>query len=447
MIARVVWVSLLLGLASSEKGCALSGVHVTLGDHFTHRDSDILYRVGVLTYNEDCVDRVDLLYEGGGRELSFKVSRQRRYEDSSLDYVRVFLFFELRGIPNGSDFRYSLRVDGVVRKGPFEFRSAVQSGQVKLAVFADHDLEKGQAVLAHLKEKTYDALLVLGDIAYDIQDRKGLVGDEYFEAIEPVVTTRPYIFVPGNHENHDSSRMLNYRFVYPGCVDPMDNNLFAFRLGNLLFFAANFDHFLEIQADRYMPQLTGLQRLIEIYSKKFPDHARIFVSHRPIYRADLRDDKIESLSLIYRLKPFEELLIQSGVKLYLFAHQHSYERYYSMHNYEMLKDRSDAIVIVGTGGNKENIEGYPYEQPFVREKIFKTDGVLALQNFEDRISLAFVEAISGKLRDPYDVLLDEGQRTKGRWVLTGLGILGISVAAIGAAFFYRRANPAKAYRI
>lgn len=72
-----------------------------------------------------------------------------------------------------------------------------------LAIFGDMGVENAQA-LPYLQEDTrlgmYDALLHIGDFAYDMADDNGQVGDEFMRRIEPIAANVPYMVVAGNHE-------------------------------------------------------------------------------------------------------------------------------------------------------------------------------------------------------------------------------------------------------
>lgn len=71
------------------------------------------------------------------------------------------------------------------------------------AIFGDMGNENAQS-LSRLQEETqngmYDAIIHVGDFAYDMPDDNGLVGDEFMKQIEAVAAYAPYMVCPGNHE-------------------------------------------------------------------------------------------------------------------------------------------------------------------------------------------------------------------------------------------------------
>lgn len=60
------------------------------------------------------------------------------------------------------------------------------------------------ASLAFLQEEAqrsvYDAIIHVGDFAYDMDSEDALVGDQFMRQIEPLAAYLPYMVCPGNHE-------------------------------------------------------------------------------------------------------------------------------------------------------------------------------------------------------------------------------------------------------
>ena len=48
--------------------------------------------------------------------------------------------------------------------------------------------------------RLYDAVLHVGDIAYNLEHDDGKVGDEFLRMVEPIAARVPYMTCPGNHE-------------------------------------------------------------------------------------------------------------------------------------------------------------------------------------------------------------------------------------------------------
>jgi hypothetical protein len=75
----------------------------------------------------------------------------------------------------------------------------------KLAVFGDWG-SKNEGLLAkrlltqHASEGAFDAVLHLGDIAYNLYSNEGRMGDDFGNDKQEVAARRPYMTIPGNHE-------------------------------------------------------------------------------------------------------------------------------------------------------------------------------------------------------------------------------------------------------
>lgn len=50
------------------------------------------------------------------------------------------------------------------------------------------------------QRQMYDAMLHVGDFAYDMHSQDAQIGDQFMRQIEPVAAYLPYMVVAGNHE-------------------------------------------------------------------------------------------------------------------------------------------------------------------------------------------------------------------------------------------------------
>ena len=53
-----------------------------------------------------------------------------------------------------------------------------------------------------ISEGSYDLVIHVGDMAYDMAEENGGRGDVFMEQIEPIASVVPYMVCPGNHEHH-----------------------------------------------------------------------------------------------------------------------------------------------------------------------------------------------------------------------------------------------------
>lgn len=73
----------------------------------------------------------------------------------------------------------------------------------QVAIFGDMGNENAQSLPRLQREaqrNMYDAIIHVGDFAYDMHSDNSLVGDEFMRQIEPIAAYLPYMVCAGNHE-------------------------------------------------------------------------------------------------------------------------------------------------------------------------------------------------------------------------------------------------------
>jgi hypothetical protein len=394
-----------------------SNFHITLGDFFSDSNSPVIYRVGFMVNNPpqqiNASLKIDYKDPSKSHTLNDIYCRHYSYHGFEpwsdnkkiCDYVRSFCFFDLVNLVDNEAFSYSLIVDGKVNNGPFAFRSKVMSRETpKIVVFGDHDSSpNGMPLIDNLKKYDFDLLVFVGDLAYEIWENNGLNGDQYFKDMEPVIAAVPYIVIPGNHENIDNSLMLTNRFRMPSTVQPMDNNMFAFKLRNMLFVGFNFDLVLNMFIDKTMFYVKALDGLFAKYTADKLVRWVNFFTHRPMYCSQYNVKGNQCAQTIYYLKPFEDLLHKYGVHFYLTGHIHDYERYLPMHGFKIVNSKGPATIILGTGGNKEFFgPNPPFDIKYRASLLESTPGFSLLEGTDTSLTSTFLMAL--KDFQPFDVL-------------------------------------------
>ena len=61
----------------------------------------------------------------------------------------------------------------------------------------------------------YDILLHAGDLAYDLHQDAGSVGDAFMRDVQPIASTTPFMVSPGNHEAFANFSHFKNRFTMP----------------------------------------------------------------------------------------------------------------------------------------------------------------------------------------------------------------------------------------
>jgi predicted phosphodiesterase len=197
----------------------------------------------------------------------------------------------------------------------------------------------------------YDLLLLLGDYSYDIYNDFGTRGDDYFDWMEPLMTRAPVILVPGNHENFDTSRMLNNRFIMPGTRHPDDNNLFALETQLIQVLGLNLDYLL-MNPDLTEDYTKQVKEQMADFDSRKNNRFSFYMTHRPFHS---KKNYNECELLVAKFGALEKVLLDSNLNVNLWGHVHRYERLPAIYRHKELKDKNMISLIIGTGGNKEGL--------------------------------------------------------------------------------------------
>lgn len=227
-------------------------------------------------------------------------------------------------------------------------RPAGTSWSPRFALFGD--MGNGNAhSMPFLQEDTqrgvYDAIIHVGDFAYDMDTDNGRVGDEFMRQIQPIAAYTPYMVCVGNHEQAYNFSNYKNRFSMPRTND---NMFFTFDIGPV--------HFISFSTEFYFFTQYGFRQIARQYHwledelrRANEPEARtrtpwiVTYGHRPMYCSNNNTDDCTDIDSVVRvgipvLKWYglEELFYKYGVDLSLWAHEHSYERLFPIYNREVM---------------------------------------------------------------------------------------------------------------
>ncbi|XP_017771060.1 PREDICTED: acid phosphatase type 7 [Nicrophorus vespilloides] len=256
--------------------------------------------------------------------------------------------------------------------------------QPRLAIYGDMGNENAQS-LVRLQEETqrgqYDAILHVGDFAYDMNTDNAAVGDQFMRQIESIAGYLPYMTCPGNHEEKYNFSNYRNRFSMP---QGTDNMMYSFNLGPL--------HIISISTEVYYFMNYGLKPLVNQYlwlendlvEANLPENREkrpwiVVMGHRPMYCSNEDSDDCTHHETLTRVGlPFlhffglEKLLYDYGVDLNIWAHEHSYERLWPIYDYKVYNGSYDrpyvnpgapVHIVTGSAGCKEGTDGFVANKP------------------------------------------------------------------------------------
>ncbi|KAK7803676.1 hypothetical protein U0070_014047 [Myodes glareolus] len=260
----------------------------------------------------------------------------------------------------------------------------------RLAVFGDMGADNARA-LPRLRRDTqqgmFDAVLHVGDFAYNMDQDNARVGDRFMRLIEPVAASLPYMTCPGNHEQRYNFSNYKARFSMPGDNEGL---WYSWDLGpaHIISFSTEVYFFLHYGRHLVERQFRWLENDLQKANKNRVARPWIItMGHRPMYcsNADLDDcTRHESRvrkGLQGKLFGLEDLFHKYGVDLEFWAHEHSYERLWPIYNYQVFNGslekpytnpRGPVHIITGSAGCEElltpfTIKARPWSAMRVKE--------------------------------------------------------------------------------
>ncbi|CAN7937773.1 unnamed protein product, partial [Ixodes hexagonus] len=295
---------------------------------------------------------------------------------------RVFI----RNLKPGVSYRYQCgSTDGWSPE--YTFVVPRTNEPLTLAVYGDLGCENAVS-LPHLRSETergnIDAVLHLGDMAYDLHSEDGHVGDKFMRQIEPIAAYVPYMTAVGNHERKYNYSHYANRFTMVGQSGTVNNLFYSFNLGPAHIISFSSDHYLrKHKRTEVRNQFHWLEKDLQVANLPENRSLRpwiITMSHQPMYCSNggkKRDcNSVDSLVRTglgtRKTYALEKLFHKYGVDLQLMGHQHSYERMWPLYNYKVYNEGSLELyrnpkapvhIVSGAAGNFERLKKFPPDRP------------------------------------------------------------------------------------
>ncbi|XP_071079629.1 acid phosphatase type 7-like isoform X1 [Haliotis cracherodii] len=267
----------------------------------------------------------------------------------------------------GSDAGYSSLFTFRVMKGGSDWSP-------QLAVFGDLGYENPRA-FPYLQEETqaghFDAILHLGDFAYNLDTDDARLGDEFMRMLEPVAAKVPYMVSVGNHEKAYNFSNYRNRFTMPG--GDGEGMYFSWDIGpaHIISFSTEiFTHGASTESIR--AQYEWLEKDLQAANLPGNRAARpwiIVMGHKPMYcsnrdakrRCDSPKNPMRNGNKYFSAS-LEELFYKYGVDLEFYAHEHSYERLWPVYKTKICNGSIDkpyvnpqapVHIVTGSAGDRE----------------------------------------------------------------------------------------------
>ncbi|KAI1283046.1 Phosphoenolpyruvate phosphatase [Halotydeus destructor] len=297
---------------------------------------------------------------------------------------RVEYFHEAVLVKLEAKTKYFYRVGSKdYRSQVFNFTSYPSDDDVSwspsFAIFGDMGTVNAKSLPSIMRSMdTYDMIIHLGDIAYDLFSFQGRTGDEYMRMIEPLAAHVPYTVLPGNHEYlpaiGDNGRNFQARFAGNKAYNG-NANQHTFVLGPARFIAINSEVYFLSEGGtpaRAHNQINWLRDQLKIANSPAERARRpwvIILQHRPVYCSSAQFGRcpggqswIRQGNVFFNFPGLEDLFKHYAVDLVFSGHNHHYER--SLPVYDKLvrvgdtgspyhKPKAPVYIVSGAPGNQE----------------------------------------------------------------------------------------------
>ncbi|KAJ0407415.1 hypothetical protein ATCC90586_003825 [Pythium insidiosum] len=294
-------------------------------------------------------------------------------ENGPTKIVRRMHVVTLSGLKTNTHYTYVVGSDRYTWSLPYSTKTAPSRDEAR-AVLPMRFLITGDIgyqnaatlpmMQSEVAEGKVDAIVSMGDYAYDLHLADGRVGDIFMEEIEPIAASVPFMVAPGNHETHNVFSHYTERFrlmpsntgtVRSGVGEAPNNWFYSFEVGIV--------HFAVISTEIYFkktlePGIVERQErwLRDDLAKANANRAVtpwvIVIGHRPMYcTSDESNCGRNAAKLRERL---ESVFFDNGVDLYICGHQHNYERAFDIYQSRTWKRttnmRATTHILTGASG-------------------------------------------------------------------------------------------------
>lgn len=315
------------------------------------------------------------------------------------------------------------------------FFAAMKSGQSwspRLAVYGDMGNIKGRSIprLQEWAQKgKFDAVLHVGDLAYNLDTDNARMGDEFMRQIEPIAAYVPYMVSPGNHEEKYNFSNYKSRFSMPQNGDG-ENMYYSFDIGPVHVISFSSEVYYFYIDYRYIDKMYDwLKRDLEVANQPENRAVRpwiIALAHKPMYCTNSDDQPIcfnkynpvRVGSSLQVGRGLEDLFCNYGVDIYFAGHEHSYERLLPLYDFMVrngsfhhpyTNPKATVHIVTGSAGNQEAQDPFKHvDHPF---SVYHSDDYGFTMMYVHNVTHIHLQQVSddkgGKIIDDFWVIKEK----------------------------------------
>ncbi|CAG9329841.1 unnamed protein product [Blepharisma stoltei] len=241
---------------------------------------------------------------------------------------------------------------------------------LSMVVYGDLGIGKNSlfvknSLMQEIKVRDFLGIIHMGDIAYDMHEDDGMVGDRFLNSIQDISANFAYMVLPGNHELKHNLTHYRTKFKMPlNSANDGTSFFYSFNLGAAHFIMINTEMYISDHPDQILTQYNWLKKDLEIANQNRQAFPWIFVfTHRPLYCSLIEFSECTSEAEILK-SALEGLWHEYAVDIMFEAHNHYYERCTPIYKDRVVKSEYDDFnthynanatlyIISGNGGNNE----------------------------------------------------------------------------------------------
>jgi len=273
----------------------------------------------------------------------------------------------------------------------FSFKSAplkASTDTFRIAIYGDMGIENSQNTIHRLNKRLdageIDWIYHVGDISYADKHYFNFqkTWNTWFEHIEPLSSSVPYMVCPGNHEYEAYNPFIilqsrnfvvyNARFQMPQSANSSRQNMYySFDYGNVHFLSISTETSFEgapfDDNNKFANQLAFVAEDLRVAN--LPENRKLrpwifVIGHRPIYSSCdeySRQGVPTAKSSVAIQRSFEDLFNKFKVDIIWNGHVHSYERNYPAYKNKRTSDSyvnapNPFNIITGCAGSLEGLK-------------------------------------------------------------------------------------------
>lgn len=210
----------------------------------------------------------------------------------------------------------------------------------------------------------FDAVIHAGDLAYDMYEGDGTIGNEFMNSIQPIATKVPYMALPGNHEQMYNFTHFVHRFsnmeLGVGQTSGSGTSLWWSMDIGLIHFVAFDSEVYHYYRDKgqIQRQINWLEAdLIKANQNRERTPWIVSLAHKAWFM-----EKTD-------FSVFGPLLHKYGVDLHLCGHAHNYQRLYPTYNdsveyptdnHVYVNPKFKTVIVAGSAGSHEKLSNWTH---------------------------------------------------------------------------------------